>query len=202
MVVDHFPEGIPIGTVSDFEIEEVGDYYRIQVKLLTDMTSLKHVYLVQRVDAPGNKGIGKAKRCGITKSSKIQSVSSCWYWSKYCCWIKSFFGIHQSLPLPLFIIIYPYGETKAYWYCLVFIGLEYWHVQRLGRHPCGSLGIYCLDTAFRIEIFFWRKLRIQQRCGSIGFTITTDGLCIEYGILCTTLCYFPRNFNMSHILLF
>ncbi|HPF11054.1 MAG TPA: rod shape-determining protein MreC [Flavobacteriaceae bacterium] len=52
-----FPEGIPIGTVSDFEIEEVGDYYRIQVKLLTDMTSLKHVYLVQRVDAPEIKAL-------------------------------------------------------------------------------------------------------------------------------------------------
>lgn len=46
-----FPEGILIGTVNDFEIEEVGDYYRMNIALFTDMTSTKFVYLVKRKEA-------------------------------------------------------------------------------------------------------------------------------------------------------
>ena len=46
-----FPEGVLIGTVKDFQIEEVGDYYILNIKLFTDMTSLKHVYLIARNDA-------------------------------------------------------------------------------------------------------------------------------------------------------
>lgn len=54
-----FPEGILIGTVKDFEIEEVGDYYNININLFADMTSLKHVYLVARNDAQEIKQLEK-----------------------------------------------------------------------------------------------------------------------------------------------
>ncbi len=54
-----FPEGIPIGTVQDFVVEEVGDYYRINVNLFTDMTSVKYVYLVSRKDRAEIKELEK-----------------------------------------------------------------------------------------------------------------------------------------------
>ncbi len=54
-----FPAGILIGTVKDFEIEEVGDYYRINVELFTDMTSVKFVYLVSIKDAADIKELEK-----------------------------------------------------------------------------------------------------------------------------------------------
>lgn len=54
-----FPAGILIGTVKDFEIEEVGDYYRINVELFTDMTSIKYVYLVSIKDAAAIKELEK-----------------------------------------------------------------------------------------------------------------------------------------------
>lgn len=54
-----FPEGIMIGTVKDFIIEDVGDYYYINIDLFTDMTSLKHVYLVARNDTKEIKELEK-----------------------------------------------------------------------------------------------------------------------------------------------
>ena len=42
-----FPEGILIGTVQDFKQKEGGDYFDINVTLFTDMTSVKHVYVIQ-----------------------------------------------------------------------------------------------------------------------------------------------------------
>lgn len=54
-----FPAGILIGTVKDFEIEEVGDYYRINVELFTDMTSINFVYLVSLKDAADIKELEK-----------------------------------------------------------------------------------------------------------------------------------------------
>lgn len=46
-----FPEGIPIGTVRDFSIAPESDYFQINIDLFTDMTSIKHVYLVKRTGA-------------------------------------------------------------------------------------------------------------------------------------------------------
>lgn len=46
-----FPEGIPIGAVTDFSIAPESDYYRIDIRLFADMTSLNHVYLVRRTKA-------------------------------------------------------------------------------------------------------------------------------------------------------
>ncbi len=41
-----FPEGILIGTVRNFERDLDQDYYHIDIALFTDMTSVKHVYVI------------------------------------------------------------------------------------------------------------------------------------------------------------
>jgi len=46
-----FPPNIPVGTVSNFDIEENADYYTIDVHLFTDMTKVKHVYLIKNKEA-------------------------------------------------------------------------------------------------------------------------------------------------------
>lgn len=51
------PEGIPIGTVVDFSIAPDSDYYQIDIRLFTDMTSVKHVYLVRRNKAEEIKSL-------------------------------------------------------------------------------------------------------------------------------------------------
>lgn len=55
-----FPEGILIGKVQSFNREEGDDYYNINVQLFTDMTSVKHVYIVSQRDAPEIKALEKA----------------------------------------------------------------------------------------------------------------------------------------------
>jgi len=47
-----FPDGLPIGTVSRFDRDPDQDYYQIDVQLFTDMTAVKHVYLIENTDAP------------------------------------------------------------------------------------------------------------------------------------------------------
>lgn len=46
-----FPEGIPIGAVYNFDRDEGNDYYAINVRLFTDMTSVKHAYVIGHRDA-------------------------------------------------------------------------------------------------------------------------------------------------------
>ncbi len=41
-----FPEGLTIGTVSEFEKEKESSFYKIKVKLSQDFKKLKHVYIV------------------------------------------------------------------------------------------------------------------------------------------------------------
>jgi len=54
-----FPPGIMIGKVQDFDRKEGDDYYDINVELFTDMTSVKHVYLVSQRDASEIKELEK-----------------------------------------------------------------------------------------------------------------------------------------------
>lgn len=44
-----FPEGIPIGTVSDFSVPEGGSNYRIKVRLNTDMGRIRQVLVVNNL---------------------------------------------------------------------------------------------------------------------------------------------------------
>ena len=46
-----FPPDIMIGTVKNFNRKDGDDYYHIDVQLFTDMTRIKHVYLVSHRDA-------------------------------------------------------------------------------------------------------------------------------------------------------
>jgi rod shape-determining protein MreC len=46
-----FPPDILIGTVKNFDRNDGADYYHIDIQLFTDMTSVKHVYLVSHRDA-------------------------------------------------------------------------------------------------------------------------------------------------------
>lgn len=46
-----FPEGILIGTVEQFDRPADKDFYTIDVRLFTDMTSLSRVYVIENVDA-------------------------------------------------------------------------------------------------------------------------------------------------------
>lgn len=47
-----FPEGILIGTVIDYQPDENDDnYYKLDVQLLNDMTSLQFVYLIENTEA-------------------------------------------------------------------------------------------------------------------------------------------------------
>lgn len=42
-----FPENVPIGTISEYELDENSGYYNISVSLFNDMTNLKHIYIIE-----------------------------------------------------------------------------------------------------------------------------------------------------------
>lgn len=46
-----FPEGILIGSVKDFHLDQDDNYYYVNIQLFNDMTSLEHVYLIKNNDA-------------------------------------------------------------------------------------------------------------------------------------------------------
>ena len=45
-----FPGGIPIGTIKSYDLNNSNSLYTIQVALFTDMTDLRHVYIVDNAD--------------------------------------------------------------------------------------------------------------------------------------------------------
>ncbi len=47
-----FPENIPIGTIVDFQLNQAGSSYRINVRLFNDMTNLRHVYIIRNRKRP------------------------------------------------------------------------------------------------------------------------------------------------------
>jgi len=46
-----FPEGILIGTINDFKLNEDKNSYTLNIKLFNDMTNLEHVYIIKNNDA-------------------------------------------------------------------------------------------------------------------------------------------------------
>lgn len=42
-----FPEGIPIGTIHSFDLNESNSFYHIEVRLFNDMTNLRQVYVIR-----------------------------------------------------------------------------------------------------------------------------------------------------------
>jgi rod shape-determining protein MreC len=52
-----FPKGIPIGQVTDFQLDSAEDFYTIEVKLFNDMTNIGHVYVIENIDAEEIKNL-------------------------------------------------------------------------------------------------------------------------------------------------
>mgnify|MGYP000592630820 CR=1 FL=1 len=46
-----FPEGILIGTVKDFHLDDDDNYYYVNIQLFNDMTAIENVYLIKNYDA-------------------------------------------------------------------------------------------------------------------------------------------------------
>lgn len=44
-----FPEGIPIGVIKDFRLDDSQNYFVINVALFNDMTALEHVYVIKNI---------------------------------------------------------------------------------------------------------------------------------------------------------
>jgi rod shape-determining protein MreC len=47
-----FPENIPIGTIEDFELNQAGSSYTINVRLFNDMTNLRQAYIIRNRNRP------------------------------------------------------------------------------------------------------------------------------------------------------
>ncbi|HET8885898.1 MAG TPA: rod shape-determining protein MreC [Salinimicrobium sp.] len=45
-----FPEGIPIGTVTKFGLDQNQSYFSIDVRLFNDMTNIGYVYIIENID--------------------------------------------------------------------------------------------------------------------------------------------------------
>ena len=45
-----FPEGIPIGSIQDFKLDQSESYYTINVKLFNDMTNIGYVYVIENLE--------------------------------------------------------------------------------------------------------------------------------------------------------
>ena len=45
-----FPKGIPVGNIIDFNLDENGSYYTIDIQLFNDMTNIGHVYVIVNKD--------------------------------------------------------------------------------------------------------------------------------------------------------
>lgn len=45
-----FPEGLPIGSVEDWEMDDTQSYYNINVRLFNDMTNIGFVYVIENLD--------------------------------------------------------------------------------------------------------------------------------------------------------
>jgi rod shape-determining protein MreC len=52
-----FPQGILIGAILDFKVDQGGDTYTIDVKLFNDMTNIGHVYVVENKAAEEIKSL-------------------------------------------------------------------------------------------------------------------------------------------------
>ena len=46
---EHYPEGIPIGTIEKIDLEEGENFYDIEVRVSTDFTSIRSVYIVRNL---------------------------------------------------------------------------------------------------------------------------------------------------------
>ena len=45
-----FPEGLPIGSIEDFTLDQTQSYYTINIKLFNDMTNIGYVYIIENIN--------------------------------------------------------------------------------------------------------------------------------------------------------
>jgi len=45
-----FPEGLPIGSIEDFNLDQTQSYYTIDIKLFNDMTNIGYVYVIENIN--------------------------------------------------------------------------------------------------------------------------------------------------------
>ncbi|WP_026914538.1 rod shape-determining protein MreC [Christiangramia portivictoriae] len=45
-----FPEGLPIGSIKDFTLDQTQSYYTINIKLFNDMTNIGYVYVIENIN--------------------------------------------------------------------------------------------------------------------------------------------------------
>ena len=45
-----FPEGLPIGSIEDFTLDQTQSYYTINIKLFNDMTNIGYVYVIENIN--------------------------------------------------------------------------------------------------------------------------------------------------------
>lgn len=45
-----FPEGLPIGSIKDFTLDQTQSYYTIDIKLFNDMTNIGYVYVIENIN--------------------------------------------------------------------------------------------------------------------------------------------------------
>ncbi|OEJ99243.1 rod shape-determining protein MreC [Flavivirga aquatica] len=46
-----FPKGIPVGVISNFQLDTSENYYEINIQLFNDMTNLEHTYIIKNKNA-------------------------------------------------------------------------------------------------------------------------------------------------------
>jgi len=46
-----FPKGIPVGKITNIELDAAGDFYELDIELFNDMTNIEHVYIIENKDA-------------------------------------------------------------------------------------------------------------------------------------------------------
>ena len=46
-----FPEGLLVGIINDFSLNENNNSYTLNIQLFNDMTNLEHVYIIENYDA-------------------------------------------------------------------------------------------------------------------------------------------------------
>lgn len=56
-----FPEGIPIGSIKDFQLDKDSNFYDLNIELFNDMTNLEHVYIMENPNSEEIKKLEKGE---------------------------------------------------------------------------------------------------------------------------------------------
>ncbi|MCG9971838.1 rod shape-determining protein MreC [Christiangramia crocea] len=57
-----FPKGLPIGSITDFSLDQTQSYYTINIQLFNDMTNIGYVYVIENVNKKEIKALEKSEQ--------------------------------------------------------------------------------------------------------------------------------------------